>query len=907
MNKKASGIMLVLFLVGSLSLVFDIQPARAEPGTIYIRADGSIEGTDKIISSDNVTYTFTDNIYDSIVVERDNIVVDGTGYTLRGNGSGTGISLSDRSNVTIKNTHITEFYCGISLALSSRNMLVYNTLTNNTYGIYLTGSSRNTLSGNNATNNRYSFEVNGLDFGDFNNYVDMSNTVDGKPIYYLVGVANAIFDAEINAGVVFLINCQNVTVKDLTLTKNGAGVFLWNTTNSKIENVTATRSIYGIYLQSSSNNTLFKNRCLDNSYGIRLYLKSNQNILSYNNATNNSYGIFIQNSNNNNLTSNTITDGSLSGIYLYDSSSNTLSGNVVSSSTYGIELWAYGSYGNILSGNVVSSSGVDGIVLNGAHNNTLSGNIVSSNGQYGITLMADNNIIYGNTIVNNSGYSWSSGIYIQFHYNNIISSNTIKDNTQGIFLYGSGKNNKLFHNNFINNTNQVYVSGEHSNIWDDGYPSGGNYWSNYVGADVKSGPNQDQLGSDGLGDTPYIIDVNNSDRYPLMHPWSSLPVHDINTGLGYATIQEAIDANETMDGHRIFVEKGTYYEHVATNKSLSLIGENKLETVIDGNGTGTVLSIWANNVEFSGFTVQNGAKPPQTNYAACIQITVLSNNTVIHGNILKNSAIGIDVEGYNSSITNNCMEDNFKGIDILFGLGNNTFTENTIANSIWYGIEIIYSLNNTIFHNNFVDNNQSTYSTGSVNAWDNGVEGNYWSDYTGVDKNHNGIGDSPYDVFSTTAPNQDRYPLMAPIKSFNAGTWNNKTYHVDIVSNSTITGFSFNATGKTITFNVEGQTGTTGFCRVAIPTSLLWCDNPDAWTVKVGDTLMGNRTVNLRVNYTYIYFSYMHSTHQVTITSTNAVPEFQPLFFLPLFVIAILLATLLAAFVLKRKRNVRTQ
>jgi len=199
---------------------------------------------------------------------------------------------------------------------------------------------------------------------------------------------------------------------------------------------------------------------------------------------------------------------------LWDASNNILFGNIVSSSRYGIELWAYGSYGNILSGNIVSSSNVDGIVLNGADNNTLSGNIISSNGQYGITLMADNNIIYGNTIANNSGYYWSSGIYFGWTCNNIISSNTIKNNNGGIFLYGEGENNKIFHNNFINNTNQVYVSSEHSNIWDDGYPSGGNYWSDYT---IRY-PDAYELDDSGIWDTPYIIDENNRDHYPLMNP-----------------------------------------------------------------------------------------------------------------------------------------------------------------------------------------------------------------------------------------------------------------------------------------------------------------------------------------------------------------------------------------------------
>jgi len=61
------------------------------------------------------------------------------------------------------------------------------------------------------------------------------------------------------------------------------------------------------------------------------------------------------------------------------------------------------------------------------------------------------------------------------------------------------------------------------NLWDSGYPFGGNYWSDYVGVDVKSGPNQDLPGSDGIGDTPYIIDADNRDRYPLMFPFDAPP------------------------------------------------------------------------------------------------------------------------------------------------------------------------------------------------------------------------------------------------------------------------------------------------------------------------------------------------------------------------------------------------
>lgn len=103
---------------------------------------------------------------------------------------------------------------------------------------------------------------------------------------------------------------------------------------------------------------------------------------------------------------------------------------------------------------------------------------------------------------------------------------------------------------------------------------------------------------------------------------------------------------------------------------------------------------------------------------------------------------------------------------------------------------------------------------------------------------------------------------MAPISIFSAGTWNNKTYNMEITSNSTITSFGFNPDNHTLTFEAEGTSGTSGFCRIAIQTSIMWCDNPDEWTIKVGGTVI-DRTIIENGNYTYMYFTYSHSAKTV--------------------------------------------
>jgi len=85
--------------------------------------------------------------------------------------------------------------------------------------------------------------------------------------------------------------------------------------------------------------------------------------------------------------------------------------------------------------------------------------------------------------------------------------------------FSQSSNNNVYHNNFVDNANQVYTqvyTYASQNSWDEGYPSGGNYWSDYNGTDLFSGPYQNVTGSDGIGDTPYTIDADNKDRFPYM-------------------------------------------------------------------------------------------------------------------------------------------------------------------------------------------------------------------------------------------------------------------------------------------------------------------------------------------------------------------------------------------------------
>jgi hypothetical protein len=202
-------------------------------------------------------------------------------------------------------------------------------------------------------------------------------------------------------------------------------------------------------------------------------------------------------------------------------------------------------------------------------------------------------------------------------------------------------------------------------------------------------------------------------------------------------------------------------------------------------------------------------------------------------------------------------------------------------------------------------------SDGSPNTWDNGYlsGGNYWSDYRtrypgAVENDSSAIWNASYVI---DANNTDKYPLMGPFHTFGVGTWNGTAYSVDTVSNSTITNVSFNATDKTLTFNVTGTNGTAGFCRIAIPRALMWCGNETQWAVVMEGSsgslslrFYPHLNVMTDANYTYIYFVYAYNTPKVLITSTNAIPEFQPLMLLPL----LMMTTLLTATISKKKRRV---
>jgi parallel beta-helix repeat protein len=169
---------------------------------------------------------------------------------------------------------------------------------------------------------------------------------------------------------------------------------------------------------------------------------------------------------------------------------------------------------NVTIKNINVDSFYNGIYLASSIHDTITGTNVTDSAWAGLELdSSPSNSINGNNLVNNT-----EGISLNYlSDNNSISRNDIISNTLGVYVYYSS-GNRISHNNLVDNTDHVY-SESSTNAWNDSYPSGGNHWSDYNGTDNKCGPGQDHPGSDGVGDTAYVIDSSNRDNYPLMQPW----------------------------------------------------------------------------------------------------------------------------------------------------------------------------------------------------------------------------------------------------------------------------------------------------------------------------------------------------------------------------------------------------
>lgn len=401
---------------------------------------------------------------------------------------------------------------------------------------------------------------------------------------------------------------------------NGRGIYLDHAHNNTVMNNNASNNgcCEGICLCGSCYNTVVNNTAIGNEDGFMIYFGSRNNTFIDNIAHSNRNNGIIEWSQtgapstwcrDNTFINNTANDN-LDGIWLYCASNNTLISNIAENNDHGIAIDT-SSNNNAVTGNTVTNND-KGIYVYSSSDNTITDNTCSHNTEYGIYILGNHNKICCNDIKYNGDY--------------------------GIKIYSSF-GNCLFGNDFVEN-NLDHL--EHtSQAWDNGYDAA----------------NASRL----YNFTP--TEFEHVSVLEMEHQMKKLPstVHNLDTGESFSTLQEAIDAVNTTDGHTIAVDAGIYNENVDVYKSVTLKSSsgNPANTVIQAaNPNDHVFNVTADNITIRGFTV-NGS----TGHEKAGIYLYGANHSVVSNNSISNCYYGVRVSSlWYCDITDNIISKCYYGI-----------------------------------------------------------------------------------------------------------------------------------------------------------------------------------------------------------------------------------------------------
>jgi len=517
-------------------------------------------------------------------VVEDNIITNNTG-------SGISISLAERRSATVTNNKIDNnagsssdgIYCNIAGTGGMVTIENSPVTRSGRYGIYLTGV-RTDLNAENVTITDNTKP--GIYFNSGKAFTIRNSTIDGNGGGIICAgsatgdavVEDNIITNNIGSGVsISLAEGKSATVKNNKI-DNNAGSYSDGISVSiassgglmTIENNPVTRSgRYGIYLQGGRTESIVADSSLESSGNYGLYAVSSD--LNVENVT--------------------ITENTKSGICFNSGKAFTIRNSMIDGNGGGIIYGGGAATGNaVVEDNIITNNIGSGVLISLAEeksatvkNNKIDNNAGSSSDGIYCKIAGTGGMV---TIENNSvANSGDDGIYLIRAKNSILVNNNISTNGYGIRL-DSSLNNLIYHNNFKNNHKyNAYDNGE-SNSWDDGYPSGGNYWEDYNGEDVDN---------DGIGDTPYNISgtAGAQDQYPLMEPWNGIdPDPDITYPVINSVILNTTDPN-TGDDILVTVNATDNVEVTAVTADDLPLSDNDgddiwMGTIIAINGTHTV-------------------------------------------------------------------------------------------------------------------------------------------------------------------------------------------------------------------------------------------------------------------------------------------------------------------------------
>jgi parallel beta-helix repeat protein len=589
-----SAAILVMVLM-FLWLPFSVSAAPGQTFiTIYIRPDGSIEPSSApITTSDRHYYKLASDFMGSIVIERSGVVVDGGGHALVGrvrqgfaNDMGLAVLASNvlvtgfrlynfslaliilnATSVEVSKCTVIGNWEGVKVVSSSNVLIRNNIMKGDVPPIYIVNSTyveakENVIEGGGA----------GIVVSKSSNAYIHENTISLARIGIIVERSDNVY---VGGNRVAVPNDVGISVESSTMT-----IIFNNTLNG--ENEAGSRNIN---VRGSEKTVIHKNLLLNAPEAVVIDELSNHTTISYNylasedpfrvptitltgNSTSaivygnsgkmfvelhSSHEVAIENNTNAVIMGDTSTSLAIclnthTSIELSDINNTYICGNLA---------------------DIASPATANGIVVRGT-GIAIHGNIVKNYEQgEGIEVSGNYIKIYENDVTNNSQGIVISGSNFDVYNNNVTHNNVgvliagpagsgvVHDNFiafnggsheplcsgpgTGVCIYGSEPRNITFyHNSFINNAlnngKQVYITKE-GYKWDNNYPSGGNYWSDYTGVDKKKGVNQDEPGSDGIGDTPYQVYIypRELDRYPLVKrpsnpgksPFNTIPLPSI--------------------------------------------------------------------------------------------------------------------------------------------------------------------------------------------------------------------------------------------------------------------------------------------------------------------------------------------------------------------------------------------